>query len=68
MEVVKVYPKYQVVIPFKIREALGIKPGTKVHVLQYENRIEYIPVRNIKEMCGFLKGIDTRIKREKDRI
>ena len=68
MEVVKVSPKYQVVIPLEIRKSLGIRPGTKVHVLQYENRIEYIPVKNMKEMRGFLKGIDTRIKREKDRI
>lgn len=68
MEVVKVSPKYQVVIPVEIRKSLGIRPGTKVHVLQYENRIEYIPVKDMKEMRGFLKGIDTRIKREKDRI
>lgn len=67
MEVVKVSPKYQVVIPREIRKSLGIRPGTKVHVLQYKNRIEYIPVMNMKEMRGFLKGIDTRIKREKDR-
>ena len=52
----------------EIRKSLGIRPGTKVHVLQYENRIEYIPVKDMKEMRGFLKGIDTRIKREKDRI
>ena len=68
MEVVKVSPKYQVVIPVEIRKSLGIRPGTKVHVLQYENRIEYIPVKDMKEMRGFLKGIDTRIKRAKDRI
>ncbi len=68
METVKVSPKYQVVIPLEIRKSLGIRPGTKVHVLQYENRIEYIPVKDMKEMRGFLKGIDTRIKREKDRI
>jgi AbrB family looped-hinge helix DNA binding protein len=68
MEAVKVSPKYQVVIPEKIRKSLGIKPGTKVHVIQYENRIEYIPVRDLKEMRGFLKGIDTTVKREKDRV
>ncbi len=68
MGAVKVSPKYQVVIPLEIRKSLGIKPGTKVHVLQYENRIEYIPVKDMKEMRGFLKGIDSRIKREKDRI
>ncbi len=68
MEAVKVSPKYQVVIPAEIRKSLGIRPGTKVYVLQYENRIEYIPVKDMKKMRGFLKGIDTRIKREKDRV
>lgn len=68
MEAVKVSPKYQVVIPLEIRKSLGIKPGTKVYVLQYENRIEYIPVKDMKKMRGFLKGIDTSIEREKDRV
>ncbi|MCK4519433.1 MAG: AbrB/MazE/SpoVT family DNA-binding domain-containing protein [Candidatus Omnitrophica bacterium] len=68
MEAVKVSPKYQVVIPFSIRKGLGIYPGEKVHVLQYENRIEYIPEKSIKSMRGFLKGIDTTVKRSKDRV
>jgi len=68
MKTVRVSPKFQVVIPLAIRKSLGIKPGVKVHVLQYENRIEYIPVMKIKKMRGFLEGIDTTIKRERDRI
>jgi AbrB family looped-hinge helix DNA binding protein len=61
-------PKYQVVIPRELREALDLKPGEKVEFLQYENRIEMIPVRDIKKMRGFLKGIDTTIARDKDRV
>jgi len=68
METVKVSPKFQVVIPLPIRKSMGIKPGINVHVLQYENRIEYIPVKKMKKMRGFLKGIDTAVKREKDRL
>ncbi len=68
MESVKVSPKHQVVIPQSIRKSLKIRPGEKVHVLQYENRIEYIPERKMKTMRGFLKGIDTTVEREKDRI
>jgi len=68
METVTVSPKYQIVIPRDIRKALGIQPGEKVHVLQYENRIEYIPVKEMKKMRGFLKGIDTTVRREKDRL
>jgi AbrB family looped-hinge helix DNA binding protein len=68
METVTVSPKYQVVIPQKVRLAMGIRPGEKFQVLQYEDRIEYIPVRKMKTMRGFLKGIDTKVLREKDRV
>jgi len=68
MSTVTISPKYQVVIPKEIREALGIKPGEKAEIIPYENRIELILLKNIKKMRGFLKGIDTAVKREKDRI
>lgn len=68
METVTVSPKYQVVIPSKIREALGVEPGQKVKVILYDNRIEMIPVRPIREARGFLKGIDTSVDREPDRL
>jgi AbrB family looped-hinge helix DNA binding protein len=68
MSVVTVSPKYQVVIPQRIREALGLKPGQKVEALQYMDRIEFIPVRPLKAMRGFLKGIDTSVTRDRDRV
>ena len=68
MEMVLVSPKFQVVIPRAVREALRIRPGQKVQVLQYEDRIELIPLRPIQEMRGFLRGIDTSVEREPDRV
>lgn len=68
METVTVSPKFQVVIPKEIREALKLTPGQKVQALLYENRIELIPLRPVKQMRGFLKGIDTTIVRERDRL
>jgi len=68
METVTVSPKFQVVIPKEIRESLKLTPGQKIQALLYENRIELIPVRPIKKMRGFLKGIDTTIDRETDRL
>jgi len=68
MAVVTVSPKYQVVIPQRIREALGLRPGQKVEAVQFLDRIEFIPVRPIKAMRGFLKGLDTRVPRERDRV
>ena len=67
MERVTVSPKYQVVIPARIRRSLGIKPGQKVQVIQYEGRIELIPVVPIRKAKGFLKGIDTSVEREAER-
>lgn len=68
MEVVTVSPKYQVVIPLSVRRSLGLKPGQKVQVVLYDNRIELIPIVPVKKMRGFLKGIDTSIKRDDDRV
>jgi AbrB family looped-hinge helix DNA binding protein len=65
---VTVSPKYQVVIPKSVRESLNLRPGQKMQVVEYEGRIELIPERDIKELRGFLKGINTEFKREKDRV
>ena len=68
MHTVTVSPKYQVVIPKEIRETLRLRPGQKMRVIEYDGRIELIPDRDIAELRGFIKGIDTRIEREKDRV
>jgi AbrB family looped-hinge helix DNA binding protein len=68
METVTVSPKYQVVIPSRVRELLGVEPGQKVKVILYDNRIEMIPVRPIREARGFLRGLDTSVEREPDRL
>ena len=68
MPTVRVSPKFQVVIPLDVRRALRLKPGQELQVLRYENRIELIPVPDIKAMRGFAKGIDTSVPRDKDRV
>jgi AbrB family looped-hinge helix DNA binding protein len=68
MDTTTVSPKFQVVIPLRVRRALGIRPGQKIQVIPYEGRIELIPVRPIKQAKGFLKGIDTSVLREPDRV
>lgn len=68
MTAVTVSPKYQIVIPKEIRESMGIVSGQKVQIMSYQGRIEVIPLKPMKEMKGFLKGIDTTVVREEDRI
>lgn len=67
MTTVTVSPKYQVVIPRKIREALGLKPGQKVRVIQYEGRVELVPDVPIEEARGWLRGMSSEVSREPDR-
>jgi AbrB family looped-hinge helix DNA binding protein len=68
MDPVRVSSKYQVVIPKSIRKALELRPGQKIQVLPYENRIELIPEQPMPKMRGFLKGIDATVPREADRV
>lgn len=68
MGTVTISPKYQVVIPKAIREKLGLSPGQKVQAILYGDRIELVPLRPMKEMRGFLRGINTRVEREADRV
>jgi AbrB family looped-hinge helix DNA binding protein len=67
MNTVKVSPKYQVVIPKGVREAMGIEPGQEIAVLRYRGRIELIPITSVREMRGLLRGVDSSIERESDR-
>jgi AbrB family looped-hinge helix DNA binding protein len=68
MHRVTISPKFQVVIPQEIRQAMKLFPGQKVQVIMYGNRIELVPERDIKTMRGFLKGIDASFKRDEDRL
>ncbi len=68
MKAVTVSPKFQIVIPKVIRDSVGIVSGQKIQMLTYRNRIELIPIKPMNEMKGFVPGIDTEVKRDKDRI
>ena len=68
MLTVTVSPKFQIVIPRPVRDNLDIRPGQKMQVVEYEGRIELLPERDIAELRGFLKGINTEFEREDDRV
>jgi AbrB family looped-hinge helix DNA binding protein len=68
MDAVTISPKYQVVIPKSIRESLGLRPGQKVQAIQYGDRVELVPIVPVRQMRGFLRGIDTDVPREGDRL
>jgi len=68
MDTVTISPKFQVVIPKRIREELDLHPGQKVQAIQYGDRVELVPVKSARQMRGFLRGIDTSVPREADRL
>ena len=68
MQTVTLSPKFQVVIPRTVRKSLQLRPGQKMQVIEYEGRIEFILERDIAELRGFLKGINTEFEREEDRV
>ena len=68
MDTVTLSPKYQVVIPKRIRDRLKLRPGQKIQAILYDDRIELVPVKPARKLKGFLKGIDTDVPREGDRV
>lgn len=68
MTIVTISSRFQVVIPKNVRESLDLKPGQKVEAIPFKGRVELIPLEPIESMKGFLKGIDTTVPREDDRV
>ena len=65
---VTISPEFQAVIPRAIRKALHLPPGKKLRVLRCAERLEFIPVRPMQEMRGFLRGTNPTIERDDDRL
>jgi AbrB family looped-hinge helix DNA binding protein len=57
METVRVSPKFQVVIPKKIREQLELKPGEDLQIFVLDNSIRIHRQRSIKSLRGLAKGM-----------
>ena len=57
METVKVSPKFQVVIPKRVREELQLKPGQELQIYILDQTIRLHRPRSIKELRGIAKGM-----------
>lgn len=68
MTTVTVSTKYQVVIPEDVRKSMGVRPGEKFQVVSYDGRVQLIPLRKMRDMKGALRGMDTTLTREVDRV
>jgi len=68
MNTVTLSSEYQVNFPKEIFEPIGFKAGTSFEVIMYDNMVELVPIRPMSSLRGMLKGIDTAIEREEDRL
>lgn len=67
MDLTTVSPKYQVVIPRRVREQFDLRPGQQLQVIALPGRIELVPSQPPSALRGFLSGENT-FEREVDSL
>jgi len=68
MSAVIVSDDYSITIPDDVRQQLEIEPGMEFDVLVKGGHLHLVPRRSLREMYGFLKGMDTTLERDSDRL
>ncbi len=68
MPTVRISSRFQLVLPKSVREAMQLKPGQLLRVFTSGDRVEMVPVKDLRSMRGFLEGIDTSVPRDQDRV
>ena len=68
MNTVTLSPKFQVVIPLAVRQAMGLMPGTQLVVTQHGKSIELVPVPTLAELQAELKGCGSSLEDEEERF
>ena len=65
MSQVTISPKFQIVIPWRIRDRLGLRPGQRMTLLDRDGVIAAIPDQSLEQFRGILKGMPRKGLREK---
>ncbi|MEX1168394.1 MAG: AbrB/MazE/SpoVT family DNA-binding domain-containing protein [Hydrogenophaga sp.] len=68
MTTVSVSPKFQVVIPKDIREALKLVAGQRMEARLNDGKVEFVPEPTILSYRGRWPGIDSAVVRDPDRV
>lgn len=69
MTTVTVSPKFQVVIPKKLREALHLKPGQRLTAMTWGNGVKFIPELSLEQVQDMFVGVNGELVRDKtDRV
>lgn len=64
MNTTTVSSKFQIVIPREIRNSMKIKAGQKLQLIQFDDRIEIMPIKEISSMRGFIKNRTNDFERD----
>jgi AbrB family looped-hinge helix DNA binding protein len=64
MDTVTVSPKYQVVIPERVREEFHIRAGDKMAVIVKHGILHYVPVRPFGQTKRMTPGLDVKDLRD----
>ena len=68
MQTVTLSPKFQVVIPLAVRQAMGLTAGMQLVVSQRGKTIELVPVPSLAELQAELKGCGSALEDEAERF
>ena len=69
MATTTISPKFQIVIPKKVREKLHLFPQQRLQVVEKGGVITLVPEVSLKILKGALKGMSkTAIREKKDRL
>ena len=68
MNTVTLSPKFQVVIPLAVRQAMGLLPGMRLVVSQHGKAIELVLVPTLEELKAELKGCGSNLDDEAERF
>lgn len=63
MSIVTVPSKFQAIIPEKVRDDVGLEAGTKMEVISYVTRIEFILIQLTRNLKALFRGLNNDIDR-----
>jgi AbrB family looped-hinge helix DNA binding protein len=68
MHTVSLSPKFQIVIPKSVRQALGLQQGQRLQVRVLGDKVELEPEKSVVTLKGRWPGLDTKVVRGADRV
>ncbi len=68
MPTINLSPKFQIVIPKAVRNALHLIPGQQLEARVTDGKIELIPLQPMQAARGLFPGIDTSVPNDQETL